>query len=373
MTPPSPAMTKALMTNTARYMTGTGANDTLPSNNQGMGEANINSFFDVFTTARILHDQLPAEKFTASGQQRVITGNVADNTKPFRVSLAWTDPPGPTTGNAFVNNLDLEVTVGGNSYKGNVFTGALSTTGGVADARNHLESVFIPAGVSGTFVVKAKGTNIAGNGVPGDADPLDQDYALVVYNANEVALPVIAAGATSITAESCSPANNAIDPGETVTVNVGLSNDGTAPTTNLVATLQASGGVTSPSGPQNYGAIPPGGSASRPFTFTANGSCGGTITATLQLQDGATNLGTVTFTFTLGVLNVTFSENFDGVVAPALPAGWTTAFTNGDGDCTVGGPLCTLGSNWVTVNTSSDTAPNSAFHNDPSCVTNNTL
>jgi hypothetical protein len=48
MAPPTPAMTKALMVNTARYMTGAGAGDTLPSNNQGMGEANINSFFDVF-------------------------------------------------------------------------------------------------------------------------------------------------------------------------------------------------------------------------------------------------------------------------------------------------------------------------------------
>jgi subtilisin-like proprotein convertase family protein len=70
---------------------------------------------------------------------------------------------------------------------------------------------------------------------------------------------------------------------------------------------------------------------------------------------------------------VIFSENFDGVTPPALPAGWTTSFINGDGDCTVGGPLCTLGTNWTTVNTSSDTAPNSAFHNDPSCVTDNSL
>src|SRR4029450_8730845 len=102
-----------------------------PSNNQGMGEANFNTFFDTFATAHILHDQLPAEKFTASGQQRIITGAVSDNTKGFRVTLAWTDAPGPTSGNAFVNNLDLEVTAGGNTYKGNVFTGAFSGSGGV--------------------------------------------------------------------------------------------------------------------------------------------------------------------------------------------------------------------------------------------------
>lgn len=68
-----------------------------------------------------------------------------------------------------------------------------------------------------------------------------------------------------------------------------------------------------------------------------------------------------------------FTENFDGVATPALPAGWVATFTNGDGDCTAGGPLCGLASFWRTDNTASDTGPNSAFHNDPSCVTDSTL
>ncbi len=38
------------------------------------------------------------------------------------------------------------------------------------------------------------------------------------------------------------------------------------------------------------------------MTFTANGPCGGSIVATLQLQDGAANLGTVNFTLPLGKL-----------------------------------------------------------------------
>ena len=42
--PPSPAMTKGIIMNSARYMTGTGANDTLPSNSQGMGLANLKLF-----------------------------------------------------------------------------------------------------------------------------------------------------------------------------------------------------------------------------------------------------------------------------------------------------------------------------------------
>ncbi|HWC77000.1 MAG TPA: S8 family serine peptidase, partial [Blastocatellia bacterium] len=115
LTAPSPAMTKATLMNTARYLNGTGANDTLWSNSQGMGEAHLNSFFELFTTPSILKDQVGADTFTASGQQRIVTGVVNDMTKPFRVTLAWTDAPGPTSGNSFVNNLDLEVTVGGNT------------------------------------------------------------------------------------------------------------------------------------------------------------------------------------------------------------------------------------------------------------------
>ena len=70
--------------------------------------------------------------------------------------------------------------------------------------------------------------------------------------------------------ESCAP-NNAIDPSETVTVNISLQNTGARNTTNLVATLLAVGGVTNPSAAQNYGAVPVGGaSVSRPFTFTAS-------------------------------------------------------------------------------------------------------
>ncbi len=323
MTPPTPAMTKALMMNSARYLNGAGANDTLPSNNQGMGEANFNNYFDLFTTGSIMRDQLAADKFTASGQQRVITGSINTNAKPFRVTLAWTDTPGPTSGNAFVNNLDLEVTVGGNTYKGNVFSGAVSATGGAADIRNNVESVFVPAGVSGNFVIKVKGTNIAGNGVPGDADALDQDFALIVYNGTAGALPVVQGGTPAITAESCAPANNAIDIGETVTVNFPLSNVGTADTTNLVATLQATGGVTSPSGPQNYGALVAGGPAvSRSFSFTADPSllCGSTLTVTLHLQDGANDLGNVTFPFRVGALGAPSTALYStGNIATAIP------------------------------------------------------
>lgn len=116
-----------------------------------------------------------------------------------------------------------------------------------------------------------------------------------------LAAVIVPAGAT-ITAESFSPADGAINPGETVTVSFGLQNAGDTNTTNLVASLQATGGVTSPSGPQNYGVLVNGGPAvTRLFTFTADPGLldGQTLTATLALQDGATNQGTVGFDFTI--------------------------------------------------------------------------
>ena len=55
------------------------------------------------------------------------------------------------------------------------------------------------------------------------------------------------------------------------------------------------------------------------------------------------------------------SQNFDGVVAPALPAGWVA--TNAQGVA----PL------WVTSTTTPDTAPNDAFVDDPATVSDKLL
>jgi hypothetical protein len=337
---PSPALNKAWLMNSTRYMTGVGANDNLYSNSQGMGEVDLTRAFDA--VPRVMIDQ--AQVFTASGQTQVITGNVQDGGQPFRVTLAWTDPPGPTSGNAYINNLDLTVTVGGSTYYGNVFSGANSATGGTADLKNNVESVFIPAGVTGAYTVTITATNLAGDGVPGNQSALDQDYALVIYNANEVQQPVISAESATLEAEGCNPANGVMDPGESITYTIVLKNVGTASTTNLVAALQATGGVTSPGGAQTYGALAPGASASMPFTFVVDPAlaCGDMVTLTLHLTDGATDMGNVSFgPYQTGVDTtvVILSENFDGVTTPALPANWLKTDivgTNGDWYTNVG-------------------------------------
>jgi hypothetical protein len=153
----------------------------------------------------------------------------------------------------------------------------------------------------------------------------------------------------TLVAEGCTPTNGVIDAGETVIVNFALHNIGGVNTTNLVATLLATGGVVAPSGPQTYGAlVGGGGTVTQAFTFSAGGACGSVLTASIQLQDGATSLGTLTFPFQTGVPIVPFSESFDGVTAPALPAGWTRSVITG-------------GSNWVSTTASRDSSPNAMF------------
>ena len=179
-------------------------------------------------------------------------------------------------------------------------------------------------------------------------------------------LPVLRNGGAALVAEGCTPANGVIDPGEDVTVSFGVSNIGPGPTLNLTVTLLATGGVTFPSGPQSYGAIAPGTTATRDFRFSNNLACGDTITLTFHLQDGDSDLGNVSISFTLGVLvtsPATFAENFDTVTAPALPAGWTSARTGAGANP----PL------WLTSSTASDTAPNSVFSGGSTTAGDNSL
>ncbi len=357
--PPSPAMTKACLINSARYLDGAAAGDSLWSTNQGMGAVNLGFALD--GSSRILRDEASADKFTATGQKRTFSGFISDASRPFRVTLAWTDAPGSTTGDAYNNDLDLTVTVDGVTYKGNVFNGAFSAPGGSADYQNNAESVFLPPGVCGSFVVTVTAANINSDGVPNEDPELDQDFALVIYNATTATVPVIVPQSAAISAESCTPTNGAADPGETLTLAVNLQNLGIVDATNLTATLLSGKGVMGPSGSQNYGLVVAGGSAvTRYFSFTVSAACGDVITPTFQLHDGPVDLCNVSLSLQLGQITNFYTENFDSVVPPALPAGWTTSS---------GGSQ----TNWITTDSVSDSAPGSAFSPDAPAVGTNEL
>lgn len=88
--------------------------------------------------------------------------NVNDATQPFRVCLVWTDPPGPMRAAiTLVNNLDLTVTdPGGTLYRGNVWSGGQSITGGTYDSINVEECTRRNAPATGIWTIKVKAKNV---------------------------------------------------------------------------------------------------------------------------------------------------------------------------------------------------------------------
>jgi uncharacterized repeat protein (TIGR01451 family) len=158
-------------------------------------------------------------------------------------------------------------------------------------------------GAAATFTITATATSVGSltnvttvGGIWIDTNPANNS-AFAAFAVTAPAPRIVAAGAI-LTAESFSPPNATVDANETVTMSLSLQNVGSADTANVVATLQPTGGVSGPSGPQLYGALAYGGAAvSRSFTFTANGTNGGAVIVTLQLQDGLNDLGTVAFIF----------------------------------------------------------------------------
>jgi len=141
------------------------------------------------------------------------------------------------------------------------------------------------------------------------------------------------------------------------------ANTGTGDTTNLVATLLATGGILSPSGPQTYGvpaptALP----VAQPFLYR-EWNLRRHQHRRAQLQDGTGGIWErFTFSFVLGQ-------------PVSRPSSLRTSTASRPRPCRQGGRLRPAGAeiNWVTVASHSDAAPNSAFSPDSSGVGVNEL
>ena len=198
----------------------------------------------------------------------------------------------------------------------------------------------LAAGAGAVITVSAHAPTTAGtiiNSATVTASSTDANTANNLATVSTVVrAPAALIGAISarLLSENFTPANGTVDAGETVTVSLSLANTGEIDTTNLVATLRHTGGVTSPSGPVNYGAVIRNGPAvSGTFTFTASVGASGSVTATLGLQDGSAFLGTVEFTFLLPQTSAFANTNAiiipdHGIAAP-YPATITVAGLTG--------------------------------------------
>ena len=174
---------------------------------------------------------------------------------------------------------------GSGVYKGNVFSGGVSTPGGVADPRNNLESVYLPAGTSGNFSVSVVAANIAGNGVPGNPDVTDQDFALVVSNAAMVNAPVLSPQSSTVT--PFGDGDPVLEPGERFGVSEEIKNTGSAPATGIGGTLSGPASVRLTDPVAAWPNLDPGATAanSDPIgaTLRASASCGAPVQLTLAI------------------------------------------------------------------------------------------
>ena len=166
---PSAALMKAMLVNSTQNMTGTTAR---PSNNQGWGRIMLTDSLYFAGNARKLLVYDETTGVTTSGTDSY-SFTVTDPSIPLKISLVWTD----RSGNNLVNDLDLVLTGGSNTYYGNNFTNGWSNTGSARDRTNPTECIYINSGVlsAGTYTVQVQGYNVP-QGETGGRQP----YALVI-------------------------------------------------------------------------------------------------------------------------------------------------------------------------------------------------
>ena len=158
----SAALVKATLINSAVDLldeNNDGVNDNdypIPNDHEGWGRVNVANATDgshqfVDETTGLGTDD------TATYQFDIGTGG-----SPFKVTLVWSDYPSTETASKnLVNDLDLVVTSpGGAVYRGNVFSGGWSQTGGSADRTNNVENVYVQSAEAGTWTVEVRGYNV---------------------------------------------------------------------------------------------------------------------------------------------------------------------------------------------------------------------
>jgi len=152
--------------------------------------------------------------------------------------------------------------------------------------------------------------------------------------------PIPGMGTVTATDSPCN-SDGRFGVGEKLTLSIPLTNPLTNELTGVSAQVVGGGSAT-------YGTIAPGATVAQTISYQvpSDVACGSKIKIDVVVTS---NLGTETKTFKLQIGSPTpiFTENFDGVTAPALPPGWTSSVT--------GSPTPP---SWVSSTTAADSAPN---------------
>jgi subtilisin family serine protease len=187
---PSPALLRTMIVNGAVDI---GDGGPIPNPRQGWGRLNLRNVLSP-EVWRAWLDQTVL--LTAAGASRSWTLHVPNPALPLKVTLAWTDPPGPLGSGtsevpAVVNRLALRVEAGGHTYRGNRFDGGwtvdeTSETGpGEHEGWDNLQNIYLPAGAvaDGAARVTVIAIELAADAVTGRVEPPRQDFALWISNA----------------------------------------------------------------------------------------------------------------------------------------------------------------------------------------------
>jgi len=187
---PTAALIKAAMINGAADMTGV---DHRPNNHQGWGRVHLdNSLYIAGDTAKLM--VLDETTGVATGQTMETTITVNSNFAPLRITLVWTD----YYGNSLVNDLDLELVQGGQTWYGNNFANGWTSTGTTPDRSLPTECIFLNTAdvVPGTYTIRVTGYNVP-QGEPGGLQP----FALAVTGDFSMENPCINDGDVNLDGE----------------------------------------------------------------------------------------------------------------------------------------------------------------------------
>jgi hypothetical protein len=172
------------------------------TNNIGWGRVWLeNSLYFNGETKRFRFWEVTNDEGLETGEQFSVDVSIQPG-EEFRATLVWYDLPGPVgSGITLVNNLNLNVQQGTNTYLANNFTANNSVTGGTADAINTVEQVRISNPIADTYTITVDADNIPGNGA---FNSEKQGFALVVSGdlSSGNSIPPNPADPTNLTANS---------------------------------------------------------------------------------------------------------------------------------------------------------------------------
>lgn len=305
---PSGALVKATLINSAVDMTGIAG---FPSNLEGWGRVLAdNALFFTGDSRKLVVEDVRNNAGLSTGGASITSVNVNSGSEPLKVTLVWMDPAASAGASfAAVNDLNLEVvSPGGQVFRGNVFSGGVSTTGGTADIRNNVEQVLVnnPAPGSWEIRVNAQAVNVG-----------TQGYALVTtgdVQSGPASLSVIASPVPDLTAPGAAP---------TVSVTINEGDDALVPNSAfLYYRLDDMSGFTQQAltdlgGGMWQGQLPTLGCGDEPEWYvSAEG-------VTTGVRTSPPNAPTGTFSTMVGVTQLTelTSEGFNA----GLPSGWTAS------------------------------------------------